>query len=181
MPNYLGIIYFPISIEYYVAGRALILNQLIKIPGNLFHHGIEFLLKGIILMDTHDKHEEVEKKLRYEIQHDLKKLWQLVKEKYPDGKLAEFDKPIDSLDGWEDIRYPPKNKSVSKTVGSGKPFETIEVPRADISVGLYLEEMDELYKTLWLKFVETPSYKFENLLFPKAKILYEQGNKHKIY
>jgi hypothetical protein len=94
--------FFRYGCQYYVAGRYGVFAALMPVAANLHHHGIEMLLKGALsktmtLKDMKDK-----------LGHRLEKTWVEFKTVAKDSSLSRFDKVIDELNKFEEIRYPDK-------------------------------------------------------------------------
>jgi hypothetical protein len=94
--------FFRYGCQYYVAGRFGVFAALIPVAANLHHHAIEMLLKGALSKTM--KLEELKNKLG----HKLEKIWAEFKAGANDPNLSRFDKMIEELNKFEDIRYPDK-------------------------------------------------------------------------
>jgi hypothetical protein len=105
-------LFLKVGLEYYVAGRAALSCGSFYIPGNLFHHGIEMLLKAQLLATI--PIADLRHPRRFG--HDLQPLWSEFKELFPAFNLSEFDRLIDGLNRFEDIRYPDGIEN-SATIG----------------------------------------------------------------
>jgi len=91
--------YHKFGAQYYVAARASTHAQLLPVPGNLFHHAIELLLKGHLCATLTPA--ELKK-----IGHDLERLWKAFTDGFPAEDLAGHLPTIRSLQAFETIRYP---------------------------------------------------------------------------
>lgn len=92
--------FYRYALDYLVAGRAATLAWCPAIAGNLFHHAVEMLLKGALSKNTPLA------TLKKAYGHDLPKLWTAFKDLFSTEDLSEFDRMIDELHRFEDIRYP---------------------------------------------------------------------------
>lgn len=94
------------GLQYYVAGRFAIVNGFTPVSANLMHHGVELLLKACLARD--DSYETI---LKYGYKkegygHDIALLWAAFKGRREAAVPEEFDKVIEGLQAFEDIRYP---------------------------------------------------------------------------
>src|SRR5947209_19244462 len=96
--------FYDLALQYYVAGRAALACHCPHVPGNLFHHAVEMLLKGQLSKTVPMAVLKNSKKFG----HDLQPLWSAFKKLFPNEGLDEFDPMIDGLNTFEDIRYPDK-------------------------------------------------------------------------
>ena len=138
--------YFGIGIQYYIAGRASFLCGLMPVCGNLLHHATEmFLLSGLV---TKYSPEDLKKKYH---KHSLPQMWSDFKNLFPKENLIEFDDFINSLNQWEELRYPVrKDHDVSMLFARDK---TLGLPKIQKMKGrksreytITLEEADEFFR-----------------------------------
>lgn len=103
--------------EYYVSGRQSFLARVGYTAGNIFHHAIEFMLKGQLAI------KEDYRNFFQDYGHDLGRAWAAVKKEFPDHDLSGFDQFIETLDEFEDIRYPDLiiEQGGLLSVGTGAP------------------------------------------------------------
>jgi hypothetical protein len=93
--------FYRYGFQYYVAGRFAVIAQLLPVAANLLHHAIEMLLKGELV--------HLEEKQRRDMGHDLTKLWPAYKKRMAaENTLVSFDAIIETLNKFEEIRYPDK-------------------------------------------------------------------------
>src|SRR5206468_4798728 len=92
--------YLRIGIQYYVTGRAAVFAGFIPLPGNLFHHAIEMLLKYFL------GEKYTAEQFKDDFGHDLKKLWRHFKNHANDSALSRFDGVVSTLNRFEELRYP---------------------------------------------------------------------------
>ena len=71
------------------------------VPGNLFHHAIEMLIKASLSKSM--TLEELKN-----LGHKLGRLWEAFKGEFPGEDLGPHDPIIGSLDKFEQIRYPDR-------------------------------------------------------------------------
>ena len=107
--------------QYYVAARFSMFVGLSPVAANLFHHAIEFLVKGHLAKKISS--EELANKDTGG--HNLKKLWKLFKNDFLKVDLSMHDQTINALHSWEAIRYP--DKIVTKGMEASMIWESIEV------------------------------------------------------
>ncbi len=164
--------FFQYGSQYYVAGRYAAFAGLTPIVGNILHHAVEMFLKGVLAKTMSLK------ELKDKLGHDLPKIWAVFKVKVNDKSLSAFDKVIDTLNAFEDIRYPNKiltdgavlqiditKVGAAMTSGSGS---GASMPQ----YSLCLEEIDELVKAIfnaagrappaYLRFVKSEARDFVN-------------------
>lgn len=161
--------YMSISVQYYLAARWSTFNTLLPIAGNLFHHAIEMLLKKVI-----------KKKLK----HNLPAIWNQFKQMYPTINLAKFDKTIEKLHNWEEIRYPDNDdKEINEDMelNRGRVIYFDKPSSIHKKFHLSLDEIDELYKAIWLGIGIHPLYLDGELVSGTKKEIYEKENNHIIY
>lgn len=91
--------FFTHGTQYYVSARFAVTAALAPVSGNLFHHAVEMLIKGALC-------EHLDESQRKRLGHDLIPLWGAFKSQVSDPKLDRFDRVIEELDRFEDIRYP---------------------------------------------------------------------------
>jgi hypothetical protein len=95
--------FFDLGMQYYVAARSAAIAGLLPVSGILYHDALERFLKAG-LSRTVSMDELKGKKYG----HNLTKIWNAFKAKFPSAELAQFDVTIRNLDRWEGIRYPEK-------------------------------------------------------------------------
>jgi hypothetical protein len=81
--------------QYYTAARFATHAGCMPVAGNLFHHAVEFLLKGGLAR----KRPLSELK---QMGHNLDVLWRAFKTDFPDASLERHDQTISSVDRFED-------------------------------------------------------------------------------
>lgn len=154
-----------LAIQYYIAGRAAAIHQLIPILGNLLHHAVEMSLKAA-LVDSHSL-----RRLK-RLGHGLPKLWGAFAAAYPAAAVPRFQAAVDALHRFEELRYPDSmlmngammqlalHRAHVSTSGSG----LASVP----TYLLVLEDVDELEEAIFAAMNLNPRF-FTGSLSPKAK------------
>src|SRR4051794_31681926 len=94
--------FFRYGCQYYVAGRYGVFASLIPVAANFHHHAIEMLLKGALSQGM------TLKEMKDKLGHKLVRCWEEFKEQAGDPSLNRFDRVIQELNKFEDIRYPDK-------------------------------------------------------------------------
>ena len=169
-----------LGLQYYISGRYSFFCSF-AITGNLLHHAVEMFLKmGLCKSFT-------ERQLRSRsLGHNLKVLWTEFKRLYPVGSLSKHDTTIDTLDMWEEIRYPSQvfrherlrlDRTIPLPSSGGGP-----APRL---YDIILEEVDELVVDIFKASNISP--KILKRVFigmpaagPVAKKFYELENRHQL-
>jgi len=133
------------GLEYLISGRFAIANRMIAIAGNLYHHGIEYILKSYLLntMSVAD--------IRL-LGHNLVNIWNKTKSNMPNIELNKFDSIIQRLNLFERIRYPDRiiregaiiSFSMTKTPAFKQLNPDVNIPVYELSV----EEIEELVSFL---------------------------------
>ena len=72
------------GVEYYVSGRQAFEAGLVTIAGNVFHHAIEFMLKGQLAVNENYKN------FFEDYGHDLGSAWKKVKQGFYSGFFSEY-------------------------------------------------------------------------------------------
>jgi hypothetical protein len=129
---------FQFATSYYAAGRWSAAARLSTISGNLFHHAIEYYLKGALAPST--SAEQMKK-----AGHNLKRVWRSVKA--VGINLPAHDRTIADVHRFERIRYPEKivraGLTMSTSLGPGGPHlaqQPSTIPHYRLSVS----EIDDL-------------------------------------
>ena len=154
-----------LAIQYYIAGRAAAIHQLIPVLGSLLHHAVEMSLKAALAAS----HSMSQLK---GLGHSLPKLWGAFAGAYPAAAVPRFQATVDALHRFEDLRYPDSmlvngammqlalHRAHVGTPGLGLP----NVP----SYLLVLEDVDELEEAIFAAMNLNPRY-FTGSLSAKAK------------
>ena len=163
-----------LAIQYYVAGRAAAIQQLIPVLGNLLHHAVEMSLKAA-LAGSHSMSQ------LKGLGHSLPRLWGAFAAQYPTAALPRFEAAVNALHRFEDLRYPDSalvNGALMQLVlhrahvvnsGSGLPSVPAYV--------LVLEDVDELQEALFAAMNLNPQF-FTVSLSAKAKEYLLMHNLH---
>jgi len=133
--------FFRYGCQYYVAGRYGVFASLIPVAGNLHHHAIEMLLKGVLSKSM------TSKEMKDKLKHKLVPCWESFKAQAGDATLNRFDRVIQELNKFEEIRYPDKLVEL----GASMLFDITKAGAAMASISgpeplyaLCVEEIDEL-------------------------------------
>jgi hypothetical protein len=149
--------FFDFAFQYYVAGRFAVSAGLVPVAGNLFHHGIEMFLKGALSKHWNEKQ-------RRGHSHGLAGLWAAFKHQLAAGdhSLASFDRVVEELSKFEEIRYPEKLvlTGMACTFGFGKATPTVNTgPQRNVpEYQLFVGEIDALVKTILTKSGVNPQF-----------------------
>ena len=168
-----------LGVEYYVCGRFAFLNLHPPLAGNLMHHAVEMLLKGI-LIETYTVDE-----LKDNFHHRLTKLWSATKQVTQEGALANFDGLIMKLGRFERIRYPDRVVNEGATIQLGlRSGDDVNYPVSSsnpaTSYQLALEDIDRLVKTLFKLTNYNPKVCLMKLRSDASSVLAHQ-NLHPFY
>jgi hypothetical protein len=107
--------FFSTGSQYYVASRFAVWGGLNPVVGNLTHHAIEMYLKGA-LSKTKKLNE-----LR-DLNHRLPAIWAAFKVQANDAALNRFDKLIEEVHKFEELRYPdPNSKGMLSIIDAVRP------------------------------------------------------------
>ena len=165
--------FFRCGSQYYVSGRYAVHAALMPVGGNLHHHAIEMLLKGVLARSM------TSQKLKDYLGHRLRRAWKEFKKQANDPSLSKFDRVIRELDKFESIRYPDE---VLKK-GAVMAFDVTKVgtSQRNLSAGslpqytLCLEEIDELVATIFRVGGRNPKA-FLRFMKPEANQFLTQDN-----
>ena len=143
--------FYRYGFQYYVAGRFAVIAQFMPVAANLLHHAIEMLLKG-----------ELGEKQRRNMRHDLTQLWPAYKKQMAaEDTLVSFDAIIETLNKFEEIRYPDAPGSMKCRFTLEKAAET-EIDalqndgRSDRVYELFLGDIDALVAAILEKCTLNP-------------------------
>lgn len=135
------------ALQYYIAGRFAFFAQLQPTGAILFHRAIEFLLKGGLANLDFDAGRI----------HDIENLWREFKDRIDRDFAPDLNLTVSDLNKFETLRYPEKSGGLLKKGmtghytfrrgGCGPQFFAGPPPPP---YELYLEEIDELFGTIWL-------------------------------
>ena len=175
--------YVDIGFQYYILGRKSALFRFMPVTANIFHHSFEMLLKGKLLSSHKPEN------LYNTYKHDLPSMWNDFVSLTGAKNASSFNKTVNLLHRWEDIRYPnfPGNKAIGMSLGIRKAPKMRSVgplAKKQIVFDIILEDMDELFKFTFLNWPLNPDY-FKNFLcygFDSEKMeAYEKDNFHKVW
>src|SRR5262245_53990136 len=87
-----------LAVQYFVAGRAAAIHQLLPVVGNLLHHAAEMALKAALASTL--SLAQMKK-----LGHHLPKIWAEFKTANP-VDAPRFDSAVEELHRFEELRYP---------------------------------------------------------------------------
>jgi hypothetical protein len=147
--------FFNLGLEYYIAGRYAVFSGLVSIAGNLLHHATELFLKGCL---SNNLDISQLKKLS----HSLANLWTCCKANNLSPELSEFDKTVNDLDQFEDLRYPPEfRKGKVICISSDEIAKSIAQPQKGTKIPIYslsCSDIDKLVKVLFTMASINPAF-----------------------
>src|SRR5215510_11237099 len=143
-PEMVRVHFGQLAVQYFVAGRAAAIHQLIPVLGNLLHHAVEMALKAALssrlsLVDL--------KKLG----HNLPRVWATYKTTVSID-VSRFDLVVEDLHRFEELRYP------DSVLEHGAPMEFAllrehmakpEGPSQTPRYTLVLEDIDEFMEFIF--------------------------------
>jgi hypothetical protein len=132
------------GLQYMITGRFAMTHRMFQVAGNLYHHGIEYLLKSYLLRTIDIPGIKT-------LDHDLVKIWDKVKAISGDADLSKFDDIIKSLNRFEKIRYPETvvREGTSIVLSVNKPpteFSKLNPHRNEPIYEISAQEIDELLR-----------------------------------
>lgn len=161
--------FFHYGCQYYVAGRYGVFAALMPVAANLHHHAIEMLIKGAL-----SKTKSV-KEMKSKLGHKLDACWDAFKLQADDPSLNRFDRVIEELSKFEDIRYPDRLLEQGGTVTMM--FDVTKAGAAMASSSgatagykLCLEEIDELVAEIFKVGSRNPDAYLRPMMQPRARI-----------
>jgi hypothetical protein len=171
--------YWVTGSQYYALGRQAVHCGYVPAAGNLFHHGIELMMK-YRLLDKFSQTTLANKPYG----HSLLPLWREFKALVRDATLAQFDSLVRRVNKWEEIRYPGfPRASLGMSIDIRKAHKTTFHPmRGRIDVyRVNLEEMDELFAALVTACSLNPVLVRQRIASrPVGRETYEKENYHLI-
>ena len=165
--------FLTLGVQYYVAGRSAALLRLIPVSGNLLHHAVEMLLKGVLSL--HHSPDEIRRH-----RHRLPELWEKYKERHDTGQLREYDQLIIGLHAFEDIRYPDNiiRSGAAMSVGFGGTAHADPAGASGAKEPAYaldVCEIDRLIATIFRTSSFIPAF-FTGKLTSDARRILGEGN-----
>ena len=162
-----------LAVQYFVAGRAAAINQLIPVLGNLLHHAVEMALKAALASSL--SLPDLKK-----LGHQLPKIWSSFKATCT-VDAAHFDSVVAELHRFENIRYPDLLLQhgaqmefilLREHIQSGQRSPSI-VPR----YRLVLEDVDELMEFIFEAAKINPHF-FTGSMSESAKDFLSRHNRY---
>lgn len=165
--------FLTLAVQYYVAGRSAALVRLIPVAGNLLHHAVEMMLKGVL--SVHYTPDQLRRHL-----HRLPELWDKFKERHDTGQLSEYDQLITALHAFENIRYPDKiiRNGAAMSVGFGgtaRANPSGVLAAKEPAYALDVCEIDRLIATIFRTTPFNPTF-FTGKLTADARRILGEGN-----
>jgi hypothetical protein len=161
-----------LAVQYFVAGRAAAIHQLIPVLGNLLHHAVEMALKSALASTM--SLSQLKK-----LGHQLPNLWTEFKATLP-GNASRFDSTVEELHRFEELRYPDSVIANGALMDLalfrehvGKPVNPSPGPR----YVLVLEDVDELMEFIFASADINPRF-FKGAMSPSAKDYLSRHNRH---
>jgi hypothetical protein len=154
-----------LAMQYYVAGRAAAIHQLIPVLGNLLHHAVEMSLKAGLA----SSHSLVQLK---GLGHRLPRLWEVFSAAFPSATGIGLQAAVDSLHRFEELRYPDSilanGAMMQFALHRSHVSDLSPSPGGVPSYVLVLEDVDELEEAIFAAMNLNPQF-FSASLSPKAK------------
>jgi hypothetical protein len=179
--------YAQLAAQYYVSGRFAALAGYVPVCGSLMHHAIELQLKCGLIIAGAVPEADADRHFRTSYRHSLRSLWQVFKGCHRNEDLSEFDRLIDALDRWEEIRYPQRRGMaiLVQAKGSTPPVPASGPAMSGVSVyTLHVEEVDRFMQRVWWLMSVDPAV-FEMWIradqVPVVASVYEDNNVHMIH
>jgi hypothetical protein len=138
-------LFFEYGLAYLVAARAMTqAHTASPVIGNLYHHAIEVLFKGVL-------YEKTSEEERRKLGHSLTKIWTRFRVEFPDPGFDRFDITIRDLDPFEEIRYPEAvaAKGLSMIIGAERTSAKLKVLGVEPRHIIATDELDELARKLF--------------------------------
>jgi hypothetical protein len=165
---------FQYASQYYVAGRYGVFASLIPVAGNLHHHAIEMFLKGALSKSMSP--DDMRKKLG----HKLDQCWNVFKQQVGDTSLGRFDRIIEELNKFEEVRYPDElmKRGASMVFNITKAGAAMTSIRgvSEPNYSLCLEDLDELVAEIFKIASRNPSVYLKMMIRKDALEYLERDN-----
>lgn len=168
--------YFSTGNQYYLVSRFGAFAGLIPVTGNLYHHAIEFFLKGYLCRVLSDKD------LKDNYGHKLVNLWNHFKAEVNDPTLDQFDQCIAELDKFDFIRYPDEvlkhgmQASIRFTKDNPNANRTSPWPHLP-AYELSVDELDELVLAVYAAASMNPEFISAQFIHHEEKEYLHKKNK----
>ena len=135
-------VYLQTAFHYYITARFATINALGTVAGHLAHHAIDMFLRAALVETTTEQERLV-------LSHNLPKIWQQYKQLTANPALDTFDRTINDLDRFENIRYPDRIIRYGMTLEVGLDRNTSPTKPNELRYQLVLGELDELVKLIF--------------------------------
>jgi hypothetical protein len=163
-----------LATQYYITGRAGVHFGLLTVPGNLFHHAVEYFLKMGLRKQTVER--EI---LKNDLGHHLPKLWAEFKRACPAAALDSHDAVIDALHKFESIRYPDRISDhgmlVTATWFRAEKLTPATIAPAPPTYALVVEDVDALIKAIFEAASVNPAFYFDSVPSASRPALYRHN------
>lgn len=161
-----------LAVQYFVAGRAAAIHQLIPVQGNLLHHAVEMAMKAALA-------STISLKELKGLSHQLPRIWGKFKATLS-SDASRFDSTVEELHRFEELRYPDSLVANGALMDFalfrehvGKASGTAPVPHYT----LILEDVDELMEFIFISANISPRF-FTGAMTPSAKNFLSNHNRH---
>jgi hypothetical protein len=104
------------GIQYYVAGRFAAASGHVPIVANLLHHAVELFLKACLAYDDPAGRIREYAHTKKGYRHNLPLLWAEFRKRNPSLDHPEFDRIVEELHKFEEIRYPERLIETGATI-----------------------------------------------------------------
>jgi hypothetical protein len=151
-----------LAFQYYASGRTAAASSLLPVAGNLLHHGVEMLLKALLVRDF--GLEELKGH-----GHRLEPLWAKCIAKHPELHSASRSDAIRNLHRFEFLRYPDSMVTDGFAILVG--WTKSEPQTAKLTVPYYelvMEGIDDLFSSVFSATGKDP--KFYTVMFAEAAV-----------
>lgn len=154
-----------LAMQYYIAGRAAAIQQLIPVLGNLLHHAVELSVKAGLAGNLSIGQLK-------SIGHNLPRLWAEFVALHPEIAAPRFQAAVDALHKFEELRYP--DSVLARGASMQLALHRAHVVTPNVSPSgvptylLILEDVDELEKAIFASANLNPKF-FTASLSPSAR------------
>ena len=144
------------GIQYYVAGRFAAASGFTPVLANLLHHAVELFLKACLAYDDPVDRIREYGSVKRGYRHNLPLLWEDFKKRSSAQLASEFDRIIEELHKFDEIRYPEQLIEGGATILIDLfASEGQQLPRPDDREPLYVLKLPEVDELMGLLFKAT--------------------------
>jgi len=146
-PAALSMEYFRTAMEYHVAARFAALSGFNPVAGVMFHHAIEFYLKGYLAKKGLSETD------RITLRHDLREVWKACKRVIGDASLSRFDRTVGDLARFWAVRYPDQivERGILAAIQFAPGGHRNFGGRSEPEYVLTVDDLDALAAIMWQK------------------------------